>query len=71
MTCALNEGFFIALYLLSFSSPYLSPSLMQHVPAAAASIRAPPLAWCVQHYCITICVVRERIAIISGLAPCF
>ncbi|RKF75258.1 CDP-diacylglycerol--inositol 3-phosphatidyltransferase [Golovinomyces cichoracearum] len=27
--CALNETFFIALYLLSFSSPYLSPSLLQ------------------------------------------
>ncbi|KAJ9644279.1 phosphatidylinositol synthase 1 (CDP-alcohol phosphatidyltransferase1) [Knufia peltigerae] len=26
--CALNELFFIALYLLSFSSPYLSPSLL-------------------------------------------
>jgi CDP-diacylglycerol--inositol 3-phosphatidyltransferase len=27
--CALNELFFIALYLLSFSSPLLSPSLLQ------------------------------------------
>jgi len=27
--CALNETFFIALYLLSFSSPLLSPSLLQ------------------------------------------
>jgi len=27
--CALNEVFFIALYLLSFSSPLLSPSLLQ------------------------------------------
>jgi len=27
--CALNEIFFIALYLLSFSSPLLSPSLLQ------------------------------------------
>ena len=27
--CALNELFFIALYLLSFSSPTLSPSLLQ------------------------------------------
>jgi len=26
--CALNETFFIALYLLSFSSPLLSPSLL-------------------------------------------
>src|SRR4051812_48540131 len=29
ITCGLNEAFFIALYLLSFSSPYLSPSLLQ------------------------------------------
>jgi hypothetical protein len=28
MFCALNELFFIALYLLSFSSPLLSPSLL-------------------------------------------
>ena len=36
--CALNEVFFIALYLLSFSSPLLSPGLLQQVagPAAAA-----------------------------------
>ncbi|KAF2259930.1 hypothetical protein CC78DRAFT_474270 [Lojkania enalia] len=27
--CALNELFFIALYLLSFSSPYLSPTLLK------------------------------------------
>jgi CDP-diacylglycerol--inositol 3-phosphatidyltransferase len=27
--CALNEVFFLALYLLSFSSPLLSPSLLQ------------------------------------------
>jgi len=27
--CSLNETFFIALYLLSFSSPLLSPSLLQ------------------------------------------
>ncbi|RFU34421.1 hypothetical protein B7463_g1908, partial [Scytalidium lignicola] len=27
--CCLNEVFFIALYLLSFSSPYLTPSLLQ------------------------------------------
>lgn len=32
--CALNELFFIGLYLLSFSSPILSPSLLQ--PAAGA-----------------------------------
>ena len=31
-----NETFFIALYLLSFSSPFLSPSLLQAVPAAEA-----------------------------------
>jgi len=29
LTCGLNEVFFIALYLLSFSSPMLSPSLLQ------------------------------------------
>ncbi|KAL2020762.1 hypothetical protein VTK56DRAFT_7960 [Thermocarpiscus australiensis] len=34
ITCALNEAFFIALYLLSFSSPLLSPSLLQQVPTA-------------------------------------
>ncbi|PWY90041.1 CDP-diacylglycerol-inositol 3-phosphatidyltransferase PIS [Aspergillus heteromorphus CBS 117.55] len=33
--CALNELFFIGLYLLSFSSPILSPSLLQ--PASDAS----------------------------------
>lgn len=31
--CALNELFFIALYLLSFSSPILSPSLLQPAPS--------------------------------------
>jgi CDP-diacylglycerol--inositol 3-phosphatidyltransferase len=31
--CALNELFFIGLYLLSFSSPILSPSLLQPVPS--------------------------------------
>ncbi|KAI1815728.1 CDP-diacylglycerol-inositol 3-phosphatidyltransferase-like protein PIS [Poronia punctata] len=31
VTCALNELFFIALYLLSFSSPLLSPQLLQNV----------------------------------------
>ncbi|KAK1760642.1 CDP-diacylglycerol--inositol 3-phosphatidyltransferase [Echria macrotheca] len=30
--CALNEAFFIALYLLSFSSPLLSPNLLKTVP---------------------------------------
>lgn len=34
--CALNELFFIALYLLSFSSPILSPSLLQPVANASA-----------------------------------
>ena len=29
--CALNEAFFIALYLLSFSSPYLAPHLIKSV----------------------------------------
>lgn len=29
LCCCLNEVFFIALYLLSFSSPLLSPSLLQ------------------------------------------
>lgn len=38
VACALNEAFFIALYLLSFSSPLLSPSLLQPQagPGAAA-----------------------------------
>jgi len=31
--CAMNEVFFIALYLLSFSSPLLSPSLLQPKPS--------------------------------------
>ncbi|KAL8679433.1 MAG: hypothetical protein Q9186_004263 [Xanthomendoza sp. 1 TL-2023] len=35
--CALNELFFIALYLLSFSSPMLSPSLLPTEKNAAAS----------------------------------
>jgi CDP-diacylglycerol--inositol 3-phosphatidyltransferase len=34
--CALNEVFFIALYLLSFSSPTLSPNLLKGVPKHAA-----------------------------------
>ncbi|KAK5662849.1 hypothetical protein OQA88_6260 [Cercophora sp. LCS_1] len=34
--CALNEAFFIALYLLSFSSPLLSPNLLSAVPDHAA-----------------------------------
>lgn len=38
--CALNEMFFIALYLLSFSSPLLSPSLL--APASGISSSAQP-----------------------------
>ncbi|KAF6843968.1 cdp-diacylglycerol-inositol 3-phosphatidyltransferase pis [Colletotrichum musicola] len=39
--CALNELFFIALYLLSFSSPLLSPSLLNSVSNSdAAQIQA-------------------------------
>jgi CDP-diacylglycerol--inositol 3-phosphatidyltransferase len=36
IACAANEAFFIALYLLSFSSPLLSPSLLHTVPDHAA-----------------------------------
>ena len=36
--CALNELFFIALYLLSFSSPLLSPTLLGD-PSAPSSIQ--------------------------------
>lgn len=39
--CALNELFFIGLYLLSFSSPTLSPSLLQPVDDAAPSSAQP------------------------------
>ncbi|KAL1963593.1 hypothetical protein VTN77DRAFT_8038 [Rasamsonia byssochlamydoides] len=35
--CALNELFFIGLYLLSFSSPTLSPSLLQPLPNTDSS----------------------------------
>lgn len=35
--CFLNEAFFIALYLLSFSSPLLSPELLRKVPGDAAA----------------------------------
>ncbi|EEY19255.1 CDP-diacylglycerol-inositol 3-phosphatidyltransferase [Verticillium alfalfae VaMs.102] len=35
--CALNELFFIALYLLSFSSPLLSPSLLKSVGETGAA----------------------------------
>ncbi|KAK0740527.1 CDP-alcohol phosphatidyltransferase-domain-containing protein [Schizothecium vesticola] len=34
--CLFNETFFIALYLLSFSSPLLSPNLLKTVPTQAA-----------------------------------
>lgn len=37
--CALNELFFIALYLLSFSSPYLSPTLLKD-PQSPSSLQA-------------------------------
>lgn len=41
MCCALNEVFFIALYLLSFSSPLLSPQLLSGVgDAKAAAIQS-------------------------------
>lgn len=40
--CAMNEIFFIALYLLSFSSPLLSPNLLQQVPGVAAGNEATP-----------------------------
>jgi CDP-diacylglycerol--inositol 3-phosphatidyltransferase len=40
--CALNELFFIALYLLSFSSPYLSPSLLQITNPDGASSSLQP-----------------------------
>ncbi|KAL8950300.1 MAG: hypothetical protein Q9222_003666 [Ikaeria aurantiellina] len=41
--CALNELFFIALYLLSFSSPILSPSLLptDHSPGAISQLASP------------------------------
>ncbi|KAI9817542.1 MAG: CDP-diacylglycerol-inositol 3-phosphatidyltransferase [Pycnora praestabilis] len=39
--CALNEVFFIALYLLSFSSPTLSPSLLQPLPNSPGSSVQP------------------------------
>jgi len=40
--CCLNEVFFIALYLLSFSSPYLSPSLLQVSGNGTASTTLQP-----------------------------
>ncbi|MCJ1374077.1 CDP-diacylglycerol-inositol 3-phosphatidyltransferase [Loxospora ochrophaea] len=39
--CALNELFFIAVYLLSFSSPILSPSLLQPIPNSPGSSAQP------------------------------
>ncbi|KAK5797611.1 hypothetical protein VI817_003902 [Penicillium citrinum] len=39
--CSANELFFIGLYLLSFSSPKLSPSLLQPVPDAQPSSAQP------------------------------
>ncbi|KAI9845898.1 MAG: CDP-diacylglycerol-inositol 3-phosphatidyltransferase [Sclerophora amabilis] len=39
--CTLNELFFIALYLLSFSSPILSPSLLQPLPNSPGSSTQP------------------------------
>ncbi|KAJ5288232.1 hypothetical protein N7478_003918 [Penicillium angulare] len=41
MCCLMNEVFFIGLYLLSFSSPTLSPSLLQPVPDAQPSSVQP------------------------------
>lgn len=37
MCCTLNELFFIALYLLSFSSPLLSPQLLQPLGQSKAA----------------------------------
>ena len=58
--CALNELFFIALYLLSFSSPILSPSLLSSdgpptsaqpgnpMNPAAALLATPGSAWAME-----------------------
>ena len=47
--CALNEIFFIALYLLSFSSLFLMPSLLQPdgelKPLQPGSPLSPSLIW--------------------------
>ncbi|KAB8238325.1 CDP-diacylglycerol-inositol 3-phosphatidyltransferase [Aspergillus alliaceus] len=43
--CALNELFFIGLYLLSFSSPILSPSLLQPVPGSGAESALTASPW--------------------------
>ncbi|KAK0732711.1 CDP-alcohol phosphatidyltransferase-domain-containing protein [Apiosordaria backusii] len=37
VACALNEACFLGFYLLSFSSPLLSPSLLQQVPPSTAA----------------------------------
>ncbi|KAK0670930.1 putative Phosphatidylglycerophosphate synthase [Cercophora samala] len=37
IACFLNEAFFVGLYLLSFSSPLLSPSLLETVPPSTAA----------------------------------
>lgn len=37
MACALNELFFIGLYLLSFSSPLITPSLLQDAAGGSLS----------------------------------
>lgn len=39
--CALNELFFIALYLLSFSSPLLTPSLLQQSEPSSLTPGSP------------------------------
>ncbi|KAI9903232.1 hypothetical protein N3K66_002584 [Trichothecium roseum] len=39
--CALNELFFIALYLLSFSSPYMSPHLIKSVEETSGAQMIP------------------------------
>ncbi|KAL9052635.1 MAG: hypothetical protein Q9162_005261 [Coniocarpon cinnabarinum] len=46
--CALNELFFIALYLLSFSSPKLSPSLLkgqEKYPSSPGTPSSPSILW--------------------------
>jgi CDP-diacylglycerol--inositol 3-phosphatidyltransferase len=40
--CCLNEVFFIALYLLSFSSPFLSPQLLEVKKAGDAASTLQP-----------------------------
>lgn len=45
--CALDQLFFIALYLLSFSSPLLSPSLLKAGPESLqpGSPAVPSMIW--------------------------